>query len=375
MASTTAMQVPLLDLKAQYLALRNDILPVIERVLEGQQLINGPEVRQLEVAAAAYCKCHAAIGVSSGTDALLAALMALDIGPGDEVITSPYTFFATAGCIWRVGARPVFVDINPQTYNLDVALLERALSPRTKAIMPVHLFGQMTPMREVMDFAQRHRLHVIEDAAQAIGATQNGRPAGSIGHVGCYSFFPSKNLGGAGDGGLITTQDPALADRLLQCRNHGAQKKYFHEHVGGNFRLDTLQAAYLLIKLPHLERWHEARRKNARRYDQLLADVPEVVTPTVAPGNQSIFNQYVIRTPRRDELQAHLQDHGVGTAIYYPLPLHLQKCFAPMGHREGDFPHSERASRETLAIPIYPELTDEQLVYVAQQIKAFFARR
>ncbi len=241
--------------------------------------------------------------------------------------------------------------------------------------MPVHLFGQMTPMREVMDFAQRHRLHVIEDAAQAIGATQNGRPAGSIGHVGCYSFFPSKNLGGAGDGGLITTQDPALADRLLQCRNHGAQKKYFHEHVGGNFRLDTLQAAYLLIKLPHLERWHEARRKNARRYDQLLADVPEVVTPTVAPGNQSIFNQYVIRTPRRDELQAHLQDHGVGTAIYYPLPLHLQKCFAPMGHREGDFPHSERASRETLAIPIYPELTDEQLVYVAQQIKAFFARR
>jgi dTDP-4-amino-4,6-dideoxygalactose transaminase len=367
------MQVPLLDLKAQYATIRDEMMPALEAVMESQYFINGPEVRALEQAVAAYSGCKAAVGVSSGTDALLCALMTLGIGPGAEVITTPYTFFATAGSIWRTGAKPVFVDIEPDTFNIDASRIPAAVTDNTRAIMPVHLFGQMADMDAIMAVAHAHDLHVIEDAAQAIGAAYKGRKAGSIGTVGCFSFFPSKNLGGLGDGGMIVTQDPNLGDRLSQCRNHGSKPKYFHKWVGGNFRLDTLQAAGLLVKLKHLDDWSAKRRANAARYNELLADCPPVVCPTVRPGNESIFNQYVIRTPRRDELLAFLKQQGIGCEIYYPLSLHQQECFAALGCRAGDFPESEKAAAETLALPIYAELTDEQIRYVAGQIKAFFA--
>jgi dTDP-4-amino-4,6-dideoxygalactose transaminase len=299
------------------------------------------------------------------------ALMSLGIGAGDEVITTPYTFFATAGAIWRVGARPVFVDIEPATFNLDASQIEAVITDRTRAIMPVHLFGQMADMDAINAIAGRHELAVIEDGAQAIGATSNGRQAGSLGTIGCFSFFPSKNLGGMGDGGVITAQDPALVDRLRQCRNHGAKPKYFHKWVGGNFRLDTIQAAALLVKLPHLDDWHEGRRANAARYNALFADLAEVVTPVVAEGNASIYNQYVIRVPQRDALLAALQEAGIGCAIYYPKSLHEQECFAELGHARGDFPHSERAADETIALPVYPELQPEQIEYVAGTVRAF----
>ena len=367
-----AMQVPLLDLKAQYATLKDEIMPVVERVLDGQMLINGPEVKELESAIAAYCDCKAAVGMSSGTDALVCGLMVLDIKPGDEVITSPYTFFATAGSIWRLGAKPVFVDIDPVTFNIDVTKIEAAITNKTKAIMPVHLFGQMAAMDPIMAIAGKHKLHVIEDAAQAIGCTYKGRKAGSIGTMGCFSFFPSKNLGGAGDGGIVSTQDPALGERLAMFRNHGAKPKYYHRFVGGNFRLDTIQAAYLLIKLKHLEDWSAGRRANAAQYDKLLAGIDQIVTPVIAPGNVSIYNQYVIRAQKRDELKQHLTDRGIGTEIYYPLSLHEQDCFAELGHKKGEFPESERAAAETLAVPIYPELTDEQIAYVAQSIGEFY---
>jgi dTDP-4-amino-4,6-dideoxygalactose transaminase len=366
-----ALHVPLLDLKAQFAGLRDQIVPAIEAVMASQQFINGPEVKQLEREVAAYCGCAAAVGVSSGTDALLASLMSLDIGPGDEVITTPYTFFATAGSIWRTGARPVFVDIDAETFNIDPAGIAPAVTERTRAIMPVHLFGQMADMDPILAVAAERDLLVIEDAAQAIGATDNGRKAGALGTVGCLSFFPSKNLGGLGDGGMVVTQDEALADRLRQCRNHGSKPKYYHKWVGGNFRLDTLQAAGLLVKLTHLDDWSAARRANAARYDELFAGFEPVRTPVVRPQNVSIYNQYVIRAPRRDELQAHLKERGIGTAVYYPLSLHQQECFAELGCAEGDFPVSERAARETLALPVYPELTDEQIVYVAETVKAF----
>ena len=365
------MQVPLLDLKAQYAAIRDEMMPAIEAVMESQHFIGGPQVRELEEAVAEYCQATAAVGVSSGTDALLAGLMTLGVGAGDEVITTPYTFFATVGAIWRVGARPVFVDIQPDTFNIDPAGIEAAVTGRTKAIMPVHLFGQMADMEPIMAVAREHELYVIEDAAQAIGATCGGRKAGSIGTIGCFSFYPSKNLGGLGDGGLITTQDEELADRLRQCRNHGCGVKYFHEWVGGNFRLDTLQAAGLLVKLGHLDGWSAGRRANAALYDELFADIEPLVTPKVAEGNVSIYNQYVIRVPRRDELREFLTDSGIGTMVYYPLSLHQQECFAELGYKGGDFPVSERAAVETLALPIYPELTDEQIVYVAEKIGEF----
>jgi len=368
------MQVPLLDLKAQYATLRDEMRKAIDAVMESQYFINGPAVGQLEQAVAAYSGAKAAVGVSSGTDALIAALMSLEIGDGDEVVTTPYTFFATAGSIWRVGAKPVFVDIEPDTFNIDAAKIEAVITGRTKAIMPVHLFGAMADMDPIMAIAKRHGLYVIEDAAQAIGAQYKGRKAGAIGTAGCFSFFPSKNLGGLGDGGMIVTQDAALADRLAQCRNHGSKPQYFHKWVGGNFRLDTLQAAGLLVKLPHLDAWSAKRRANAKRHDELLAGIDEVTTPAVRDFNVSIYNQYCIRVPRRDELQQHLKDAGVGTAIYYPLSLHQQECFATLGYRKGDFPASEAAAAESLALPIYAELTDEQLRHVAGQIKAFFAR-
>ncbi len=367
------MKVPLLDLKAQYATIREEIAAAIDAVMESQYFINGPAVGELEAAVAEYSGCAAAVGVSSGTDALLASLMTLGVGRGDEVITTPYTFFATAGSIWRAGARPVFVDIEPDTFNIDAAKIEAAVTEHTRAIMPVHLFGQMADMGAVLEVAKRHDLYVIEDAAQAVGAAQGDRKAGSLGTTGCFSFFPSKNLGGLGDGGMVVTQDEELATRIRWCRGHGGKDKYHNAFVGGNFRLDTLQAAALLVKLRHLEGWSAQRRRNAKRYDELFAGFEPVVTPTVRAGNVSIYNQYVIRVPRRDELQASLKDSGIGTAVYYPVSLHQQECFAELGYKKGDFPESERAAAESLAIPIYPELTEEQIAYVADRIREFLS--
>jgi dTDP-4-amino-4,6-dideoxygalactose transaminase len=366
------MRVPMLDLGAQYETLREDLLAAVTEVMDGHRYINGPQVAELERAIAEYSDCPGAVGVSSGTDALLCALMTLGIGAGDEVITTPYTFFATAGSIWRSGARPVFVDIDPVTFNIDPARIEAAITARTRAVMPVHLFGQMADMEAICDIADRRNLRVIEDAAQAIGATQRGRKAGSFGDVGCFSFFPSKNLGGLGDGGMVTARDAALLERLLQCRNHGSNPKYFHAWVGGNFRLDTLQATALMVKLHHLEHWTVARRRNAALYDTLLAEVAEVTTPVVRPENGTVFNQYVIRARRRDDLQRRLTERGIASAIYYPLSLHQQECFAPLGYVEGQFPHSERAAAGSLALPVYPELTGEQIRYVVAEVKGFY---
>ena len=367
------MNVPLLDLKAQFASIRDEVMPAIEAVMESQYFINGPEVRQMEELVAEYSGCAVAVGVSSGTDALLASLMSLGIGAGDEVVTTPYTFFATAGSIWRTGARCVFADIEPDTFNIAPSKIEAVLTERTRAIMPVHLFGQMADMDPIMEIAGKHDLAVIEDGAQAIGAAYRGRKAGSIGTTGCFSFFPSKNLGGMGDGGMVVTQDSELADRLAQCRNHGSKPKYYHRWVGANFRLDTIQAAGLIVKLKHLDDWSAKRRANADRYNEHFADFERVITPTVRDYNVTIYNQYVIRVPRRDELQAFLTDNGIGTAIYYPLSLHQQECFASLGYAAGDFPESEKAAAETLAIPIYPELSDEQICYVADKIKEFLA--
>ena len=367
------LDVPLLDLKAQYAALKSEVLPVFERILDGQVLINGPEIGELECQVAGYCQTQFAVACSSGTDALILALMALGLKPGDEIITTPFTFFATVGSIHRQGLKPVFVDIDPDTFNLDADELEAKVNEKTRAIMPVHLFGQMADMDTVLDVAEKHELKVIEDAAQAIGCKQNDAPAGSLGDMGCFSFFPSKNLGGAGDGGLITTNDQDLYKRLVMLRNHGAHERYYHDEVGGNFRLDTLQAAYLSIKLKHLESWHEARRRNAAYYDAHLADVSEIKTPVIAQGNESIYNQYTLRVQNRSELMKYLSEAGIGSAIYYPLCMHEQKCFANLKHKPGDFPVAEQASNEVLSIPIYPELNEEQLAHVVQTIKAFYA--
>jgi len=367
------MKVPLLDLTAQFESIRDELMPAIEAVIQSQSFINGPEVGQLEQQMADYTESAAAIGVSSGTDALIVSLMTLGIGAGDEVITTPYTFFATAGSIWRVGAKPVFVDIEPDTFNIDTRQIEAAITERTKAIIPVHLFGQTAEMDPILELAARHDLVVIEDAAQAIGARYHGRSAGSMGTIGCFSFFPSKNLGAMGDGGLVVTQDAQLGARLLQCRNHGSSPKYYHAWVGGNFRLDTIQAAALIVKLRYLERWHQARRANAALYDALLADVEGVVTPVVRPYNDCIYNQYVVRVPRRDACQKTLADRGIGSAVYYPLSLHQQECFASLGYGSGDFPESERAAAETLALPIDPELDEQQIRHVANAIGEFVA--
>ena len=365
------MHVPLLDLKAQYATIKKEMLAAIDAVMESQYFINGPQVKELEGLVARYSGTKAAVGVSSGTDALLCALMTLGIGPGDEVITTPYTFFATAGSIWRTCAKPVFVDIDLDTYNIDPAKIEAAITKKTKAIMPVHLFGQMADMDAIMDIARKHNLFVIEDAAQAIGSTYKGRKAGSIGTIGCFSFFPSKNLGGMGDGGMMVTQDEALGEKLAVCRNHGSKPKYFHKFVGGNFRLDTIQAAGLIVKLKYLDGWSAKRRQNAAKYDKLFAGFAAVTTPVVREGNVSIFNQYVIRAPKRNELQAFLKAEGVGTEVYYPLSMHEQECFKTLGCKKGDFPVAETAESSSLALPIYPELTDEQITYVADKVKQF----
>ncbi|NCC37396.1 MAG: DegT/DnrJ/EryC1/StrS family aminotransferase, partial [Chloroflexia bacterium] len=348
---------PLLDLKAQYATLREEIAAAIERVVASQQFILGPEVEAFEQEVAAYSQCADGIGVSSGTDALLVALMAIDLQPGDEVITTPYTFFATAGSIARLGGHPVFVDIDPLTYNIDPAGIEAAITSRTRAIMPVHLFGQMADMEPIMGIAEYHGLYVIEDAAQAIGAEYRGRRAGSIGHMGCFSFFPSKNLGGFGDGGMVTTNDPKLAERIRLLRGHGAHPKYYHRLIGGNFRLDALQAAVLRVKLKYLDGWTAARQHNAERYRQLFSAAgANIGLPQDAGYGRHIYNQFVIRSTRRDELMAHLKAHQIGCEIYYPIPLHIQECFASLGYEVGSFPASEDAAEEVLAIPVYPEL-------------------
>ena len=386
------MHVPLLDLKPQYQPLAAEIQAAIERVCASQHFILGPAVRELEASVATYCQCRHGIGVSSGTDALLLALMALGIGAGDAVVTSPFTFFATAGTIARAGARPLFCDIDPLTFNLSPAavvellerecerragdLIHRGTGARVRAIMPVHLYGQVADMVPLLETACRYGLKVIEDAAQAIGAADaQQRRAGSFGDVGCLSFFPTKNLGAFGDAGMCVTNDAALAERMEVLRVHGGKPKYYHALIGGNFRIDELQAAVLNVKLPHLDDWTAARQRNGAFYAAAFARAQlgsALRTPHVQPGVRHIFNQYVVRAADRDALRQHLSDAGVGTEIYYPVPLHLQQCFAYLGHRRGDYPLSEQAAAETLALPIYPELTETQLQYVVDSSAAHY---
>jgi dTDP-4-amino-4,6-dideoxygalactose transaminase len=364
------MDIPLLDLRAQYATIKDEVLAAISEVLESQCCIGGPKVAELEEKIAAISNCKYAVGVSSGTDAILNSLMSLEIGGGDEVITTPFTFFATAGCIVRTGAKPVFADIDPRTYNINPKLIAAAVTKKTKAIMPVHLFGQMADMDPIMDVAKKYGLAVIEDAAQSITSTYKGRKAGSVGTVGCFSFFPSKNLGGIGDGGMVVTNEKGLYERLVMMRNHGQNPKYYYKYIGGNFRLDPVQAAALLVKLPYLDEWSRARRRNADYYNRKFA-ATSVTTPYVSPDCVSIYNQYVIRVPKRDKVIAHLRENNIGCEIYYPLPMHLQECFAYLGYKQGDFPQAEKAANEVMAIPIYPELTDEMKDYVAETILAF----
>jgi dTDP-4-amino-4,6-dideoxygalactose transaminase len=372
-------QVPLLDLEAHHAPLREELRAALDEVLDSQKFILGPPVERLERAVESALGLAHAVGCASGTDALLLGLRALDVQPGDEVVTSPFTFFASAGAIHNVGARPVFADIEPRTFNLDPEAAEAAVGEGTKALMPVHLFGQMAEVERFRALADRRSLGMIEDAAQSIGARRrlpDGRTvtAGEVGEVGTLSFFPSKNLGGMGDGGMMVTQRDDLAARLRLLRVHGGRQMYHHEEVGYNSRLDSLQAAVLLVKLPHLERWSETRRRNAAHYDQAFAALEEITTPYVAPENVSIYNQYTVRVAggRRDALREHLQRSGVGCSVYYPVPLHLQECFAHLGHAEGDFPESERAAREVLSLPVYPELTEEQREIVVRAVRSFF---
>src|SRR4029453_12387210 len=358
-----SMKVPLLDLHAQNRPLRDEILAAIERVVDSQHFILGPEVTALEHELAKLLGIEQVVTVSSGTDALLLALMTLGIQAGDEVITSTYSFFATAGGIVRLGARPVFVDIDPATFNLDVAATRAAITPRTRAILPVHLFGLSADLDPILAAAREAGIPVVEDAAQAIGATYKSRPVGGIGAVGCFSFFPSKNLGAFGDAGLVTTRDAALAKRARLLRAHGMEPKYYHHLVGGNFRMDALQAAVLRVKAPHLAAWTEGRRANAARYRALFRDAgldSVIMLPTEPSDRRHIFNQFVIRTPERDALKRHLDEQGIGNEIYYPVPFHLQPCFADLGYGRGAFPNAERSAGECLAIPIYGELTAEQ---------------
>jgi len=379
-------RVPLLDLKAQYATIRQEVQAAMERVLESQHFILGPEVEQLEREIAAYCGSKYAIGVTSGTDAILVALMALGVSAGDEVVTSPQTFVATVTSIARLGARATFVDIEPDTFNLDASRLERAITPRTKAIVPVHLFGQMADMKAIMAVANKHGIAVVEDAAQAIGAERDGHRAGSVGALGCLSFFPSKNLGAFGDAGMVVSNDERLAGRVRLLRNQGQQPKYFAKEVGGNFRLDALQAAVLRAKLPHLDDWTRARQRNAATYRRLFSEAgigsaarehgspASIVLPREISGARHIYNQFVLRSQRRDALHEHLGEAGIGSEVYYPQPMHLQECFAAWGHRPGDYPEAELAARESLAIPIYPELTTAMQEAVVSEVARFCLR-
>lgn len=373
----TKMNVPLLDLRAQYASLRERVREAVDRVFESQIFVLGPEVEALEEEVARYSQTRHAIACASGSDALLLALMALDVKAGDEVITTPHTFFATASAVTRLGARPIFVDVDPRSYNINPALIEAAINERTRAIVPVHLYGQCAEMDEILDISARYNIPVIEDAAQAIGAEDRGRRAGSMGAMGCFSFYPSKNLGGAGDGGMVTTNDDRLAERLRILHVHGGVTKYHHTEVGINSRLDALQAVVLRAKLPHLDEWSDARARHARRYAELFAEAgltEKVELPFVRENARHIFHLFVVRVGReRDALLKFLKENGVGTEVYYPVPLHLQECFRYLGYKEGDFPEAERAARATLAIPIYPELTDEQIRYVVEVIRRFFS--
>ena len=372
------MRVPFIDLKGQYAAIKSEIRGAMDEVCDDQQFIMGPKVRQLEHDIAQYCGARYAVGVSSGTDAILLALMALGIGPGDEVITTPYTFIATAGSIARIGAKPVFIDIDPARFTIDSKLIADRITERTRAILPVHLFGRCAEMESICALAAQYELAVIEDAAQAIGAEDEcGRKAGCIGLLGCFSFYPTKNLGGFGDGGMVITNDPALATRLLALRNHGSSTKYLHPLLGGNFRLDELQAAILAVKLKRLDQWTEQRVANAKRYDALFRKrglERRIMLPEIPKNERHVFNQYVIRVPRRDELSHFLESRGIGHDIYYPVPLHLQACFEYLGYKEGDMPASEQAAREALALPIYPELTQPMLECVVDAVQAFHGR-
>ncbi len=372
------MKVPLLDLQAQYATIRDEVRAAVERVFESQHFVLGGEVQSLEEELARYCQTKFAIGCASGSDALLLGLMSCGVSEGDEVITTPFTFFATASAITRLGARPVFVDIDERTYNIDPAKVEAAITDRTKAILPVHLYGQCADMNPLIEISERRGIPLIEDAAQAIGAEDQRRRAGSLGTIGCFSFYPSKNLGGAGDGGMIVTNDLDHARRLHMLRVHGEEKKYHHQVVGLNSRLDALQAAVLRVKLPHLDEWIAARQRKAQQYELMFLDSglsEEVQMPFVRPGARHIFHQFVIRVAadKRDALRNHLRDHEVGTDVYYPVPLHLQECFAYLNYREGDLPASESAAQETLALPVYPELTDAQQDYVVSKIVEFFS--
>lgn len=391
-------KVPLLDLKAQYADLRDDVRAALDEVLESQYFVLGPKVAELEEKIAALSGARFGIGVSSGTDALLIAFMAEGFGPGDEVITSTYSFFATAGCIARVGARPVLVDIDPRTFNMQISGLESAINDSTRAIVPVHLYGQSADMDPVTKMAKAAELVVVEDAAQAIGGSYQGKPCGSFGDYGCFSFFPTKNLGGAGDGGMVVTSDEQRASRLVAFRGHGAEVKYFHRWIGGNFRLDALQAAYLLVKLSRLDQWTRLRRDNADLYSSLfrsagvtlgevectssgcpggdsceLMHAQGIALPARARNSEHIYNQFVIRGGRRDELRSFLGERGVGTEIYYPVPFHLQECFSGLGYQVGDFPNAECAANNSLALPIFPELGEERIRFVVDQVSDFYS--
>lgn len=389
-SNQTALSVPLLDLKPQYTALASEINAAIQSVTESQAFILGPKVEAFEAAVADYCGVAEAIGISSGTDALMVAMMAMGIDSKDEVITTPYTFFGTVGTITRLGAKPVFVDIDPLTFNMDASRIAGAVTRRTRVIAPVHLFGQCADMDAIRSLAREHHLEIIEDAAQAIGARFGNQMAGAMGHVGCLSFFPTKNLGGFGDGGMVLTDDRVLAETCRCLRNHGMEPKYYHSRVGGNFRLDALQAAVLHVKLPHLDNWQDGRRANAAKYRELFAqagiareaetlaqgdNLDGVILPFESPNCHHIYNQFVIYTPRRDELLTWMRQHDVGCEIYYPLALHMQECFRSLGYREGDFPHAERAARMSLALPIYPDLSQAQLQRVVSVITDFFQQQ
>jgi dTDP-4-amino-4,6-dideoxygalactose transaminase len=365
------MQIPLLDLKAQYKTCKDQITRAIAEVCESQAFALGPAVAAFEKNIAAYCGCKYAIGVSSGTDALLVSLMALDIQPGDEVITTPFTFFASAGCIARLGARPVFADVDPTSYNIDPADIEQKITQKTKAIMPVHLFGQVAQMEAIAEIADRHNLAVVEDAAQAIGASRNGAKAGAFGECGCFSFYPTKNLNAFGDGGLVVTNSETIAEKIRILRNHGQDPIYFYKVIGGNFRLDSIQAAVLDVKLNYLDGWNEKRRQNAAIYDELLANSP-VTRPKIEQGNLSIYHQYTITAPDRDNLKEFLAENNIGSAIFYPKALHLQDCFKDLGYKKGEFPVAEKLCSEVLSLPVYPELTAQQVERVAGTVLRFY---
>jgi len=365
------MQVPLLDLKAQYATIKDEVMQAITGVCESQLFCLGPIVAEFEEKIAAYCNSKYAIGVSSGSDALLISLMALGIKPGDEVITTPFTFFATAGSVARLGAKPLFVDVDPDSYNIDPSCIKEKITEKTRAIIPVHLFGQVAQMKPIMEIAKRHNLTVIEDAAQAIGATQDGINCGNFGDFGCFSFYPSKNLGGFGDGGLVTTNSENLAEEIKTLRNHGQAPRYFYKVIGGNFRLDGIQGAVLGVKLKYLDKWNEKRRQNAALYNNIFADSP-VKTPKIDSNNVSTYHQYTITAPERDRLQKFLAENGISSVVFYPKPLHLQVCFREPGYKEGSLPVAERLCGEVLSLPVFPGLTARQIEYVANTVLKFY---